>query len=149
MVTYLDDNYLEDIIELRIREQYEYNNINKNEQYEKKTREYFTKHVGKDLLNFGIIENEKIVSIASFIKLEYAPVVNGDGKEIYIFNVYTIPEYRRKGYARCTLSYGIDYLKKLNYNCFRLHTNNEIAKKIYLGLGFHMSSTSMSLFVDR
>lgn len=30
MVTYLDDNYLEDIIELRIREQYEYNNINKN-----------------------------------------------------------------------------------------------------------------------
>lgn len=109
-------------------------------------KQYVLKHTEKDLFSFGMIENRKIISIVSFLLIDYAPSIGSDGKELYIFNVYTKPSYRRKGYAKKVLKFGIDYFKNLNYTCFRLHTNNENAKKLYSPLGFHQSTTSMSLF---
>lgn len=133
---------------MRIEEQYEYNDKRQDEVFEKATEDYFNQHLDQTLHCFGVIEDHQIVSVLVFKIVEYAPVIGSDGKEIYIFNAYTKPAYRNQGFTTKNMMEGIEYFKTKGYDCFRLHTAKENARHIYHKLGFHNSTTAMSLFIE-
>ena len=148
MIVKLNRKYLKEIIQLRYEEQYEYQAKERDEKFEEENKKYFEKYIDQSLYFFGIVEDDQIVSITSFKTIEYAPVIGSDGKEIYIFNVYTRPQYRNRGLAKKSMMEGIEYFKNQGYDWFRLHTNQPIARHMYHQLGFHDSTTSMSLFIE-
>lgn len=104
------------------------------------------KYIYQSLYFFVTVEDYQIVSIIFFKTIEYEPVIGSAGKEIYIFNVYTKPQYRNRGLSKKSMVEGIEYFKAQGYDCFRLHTNQPIARHMYHQLGFYDSTTSMSLF---
>lgn len=62
---------------------------------EKSTKEYFLSNINKSLICYGIIDNDEIISIASLCLFNRIPYQeNLTGKEGYILNVFTTPEFR-------------------------------------------------------
>ena len=69
---------------------------------------------------------------------------NPSGGTAYITNMYTKPEYRRKGIAAELLDMVIDEAKSRGYKVMRLHTS-EYGKSIYKKAGFTDSDGYMVL----
>jgi len=74
--------------------------------YEKlldQTREYFARKIQHDELHtWFVLDKEKIVTVGSLLLIDMPPSIvgYGGGLEGYIFNIYTLPEYRRQGLAK-------------------------------------------------
>lgn len=65
---------------------------------EKSTKEYFLSNINKSLIYYGVIYSDEVISIVSlclFKRILYQENLNG--KEGYILNVFTSPEFRKKG----------------------------------------------------
>jgi len=60
---------------------------------------------------------------------------NKTGKEAYLINFYTLPEWRRLGIASKIIDKIISYLNRMGITLFRLHTT-EIARSSYEKIGF-------------
>ena len=67
---------------------------------ERATREFYLAHVNRDLFSWGIFSGEGLASVGSLCVFERLPYAgNLAGREGYILNIYTLPEYRKQGFA--------------------------------------------------
>ena len=98
---------------------------------------YFDRHIKNDEL-IGIIceYDKKIISVAYLIIGEWPPNRNFiNGKIGTLLNVYTYPEYRKKGIATNVLKMIIEEAKKQNVSIINLLATEE-GETVYKKLGF-------------
>jgi GNAT superfamily N-acetyltransferase len=76
---------------------------------------YIREHLKKDLFAYVIREDDTIVSCA-FLLIVMKPMSPAfiNGKTATVLNVYTLPAYRRRGYARILMNAIIADAKELN-----------------------------------
>lgn len=107
------------------------------EELEKSTEVFLKNNLNKNLLLFGYYTDNILVSICGFYLERHFPTyANENGEIAYICNVYTKPEYRKKGYQRKVFEYCLEYAKKNGIKQFKLDSKNEIAIKFYKEYGF-------------
>ena len=140
----LDEKDIEQILELRIalqnydKKYFKENEIVVNqEELKGNTKAYLKDNLNKNLFLFGCYENAILVVVCGFYLERHFPTYRSEnGQTAYICNVYTRPEYRRKGYQRKAFEYCLDYAKKNKIRKFKLDSKNEIAIKFYKEYGF-------------
>jgi GNAT superfamily N-acetyltransferase len=99
--------------------------------------DYFTATISDDSFISWVMENDGEIIATSGLCFYLLPpnYSNPTGKTAYITNMYTKPEYRRKGIAAELLNMVIDEAKSRGYKVIRLHTS-EYGKSIYEKAGF-------------
>lgn len=141
---------VESFLHLRLNLFYELQEIERDDDVEKlknSTMKYYLKNIDKTLITYGVIEKDKIVSIGSLCLFERIPYIeNLSGKEGYILNIYTLPEYRKKGYGKEITKKLIEYSKDIGIKRLWLNTSNE-GKKLYSKLGFKNKENEMEIFL--
>lgn len=141
---------VESFLHLRLKLFYELQEIERDDDVEKlknSTMEYYLKNIDKTLITYGVIEKDKIVSIGSLCLFERISYIeNLSGKEGYILNIYTLPEYRKKGYGKEITKKLIEYSKDIGIKRLWLNTSNE-GKKLYSKLGFKNKENEMEIFL--
>lgn len=114
---------------------------------ESSTKAYFLSHINKDLICWGVSENKSIISTASLCLFERIPYQeNMTGREGYILNVYTCPEFRNQGLAKLLINRIIEYASENGINRLWLHSS-EKGKGLYLHKGFIDKVNEMELFL--
>ena len=112
---------------------------------EKSTKEYFLSNINKSLICYGAIDRDEIISIASLCLFNRIPYQeNLNGKEGYILNVFTSPEFRGKGLAKLLVQEIINYANKHNIKKLWLNSS-EYGKHLYSSLGFICKNNEMEL----
>lgn len=103
---------------------------------EEQLRDYFNRKLGKELIAFVARDEERIVAVTYLLLMEMpanARLLNGLYGEV--LNVYTLPEYRRKGLCTTLMQQLIEYGKKRGLGCIDLSAT-ENGYPIYTKLGF-------------
>ncbi|MBD5541189.1 MAG: GNAT family N-acetyltransferase [Lachnospiraceae bacterium] len=116
-------------------------------QLESATKQYYLSHINKDLISWGIFQKEKIAAIGSlclFTRIPYKE--NLSGLEGYILNIYTSPQFRKRGFANQILDNIIKYSQKNNIKRLWLNSSEQ-GKKIYAERGFVKKENEMELFL--
>ncbi|MDO5398655.1 MAG: GNAT family N-acetyltransferase [bacterium] len=147
----LDEKSVDDFWRLRIElfeELGEVNNETNIDKLKSATKQYFLSHINKDLMSWGILQANKLVAVGSlclFTRIPYEE--NLIGLEGYILNIYTMPHFRKYGFANQILDEIIEYAKKNNIK--RLWLNgSEQGEKIYAKRGFIKKDNEMELFLS-
>lgn len=146
----LNEKFVDDFCSLRIKLFKELGEIVENQDIfdlEKATRQYYLSHINKDLFCWGIFQDEKLVAIGSlclFSRIPYAE--NLTGKEGYILNIYTSPQFRNRGYASYILDKIIEYAQKNSIKRLWLNSSEQ-GEKIYKEKGFCKKKNEMELFI--
>ncbi len=151
----LSEDNIKEIIPLRIELQnydkkyFKDEEIKINEEVLRKNTETFLKNnINKNLFLFGYYTNGILVSICGFYFERHFPTYkNENGKIAYICNVYTKPEYRKKGYQRKVFEYCLAYAKENKIKQFKLDSKNEIAIKFYKEYGFKEVDNAYTLSI--
>lgn len=150
-VVQLDEKAVNDFLSLRIQlfeeldELHEDNNI-----FELKaaTKQYYLAHINKDLLSWGIYQNEKLVALGSLCLFTRIPhSENLSGLKGYVLNIYTYKLYRNHGFANQILDIMIAYCKVHGIKRLWLH-NSEEGKRLYEQKGFKKKENEMELFLS-
>lgn len=111
------------------------------------TKKYYLSCIGKDLICFGAFENERLVAIGSLCLFERIPYSeNQSGKEGYILNVYTEPEFRKQGLAGLILKEIIKYASDEKIGRLWLNAS-ENGKALYAEYGFVSKENEMELML--
>lgn len=139
---------LDQLINIRASYQFEkfkdkeYIDINK---LKKETKLYLVENLNKDIYFFGVFNKGKLVSICGLYISNYLPQVNDlIGKVGLICSVYTLPEYRKRGYQHKTLEQVLQFAKLMNIKRLHLTSRNEYAIKMYKKFGFEKSTDYFS-----
>ncbi len=140
---------LEEYLELRVKM------LNENQEVgydiskiEEQTREYYIENINKNLIIFGMFDNNKIVGVAAIeiIKRLPTPKINNSNSTTgYICGVYTREEYRNQGISKKLVSTALNYGKNRGITRFKLSTHNPIAANVYKKLGFEYDQKAMIL----
>lgn len=138
----LDD--LEQLVALRIAIQnYDFKDIDANfvllscEELEKKTIEYVKLCLNNNLFLFGYFIDDKLIANCGFCLERHFPTYsNPTGMVGYICNVFTLDEYRGKGYQKKLFNNCIKFAKDMGITNFKLSSKNEKAIKMYKSFGF-------------
>ena len=81
-------------------------------------------------------EDGKVVAGIGLWLMDWAPGIDGfSGRLPYLLNVYTEPDYRKRGLARCLVTEAIRYCQEQGYPKIRLHAS-EYGRPLYEQLGF-------------
>lgn len=97
---------------------------------------FFERHIETDLFAFGAFENSEIVSVALLLVVEKPCNPRFiTGKTGEIFNVYTLPEYRRQGISINLMKLFMDYAKEINLDFVELKATKD-GYPLYKKLGF-------------
>ena len=110
--------------------------------------QHFTEKMKKDeFISWVAIEEDAIIATSGVSFLEVPPSFgNISGKEAYVMNMYTEPDFRKKGIGTQLLDLIIDEISEKDIKKIRLHTT-EIGKPIYLKKGFKDSNSEMVLYI--
>lgn len=144
----IDDK--ENFVKLRVSLFKELKEIDENTEIEELVREtgnYYTSHIDKDLFCWFAKINGNVVAVASmciFCRIPYFQ--NPVGLEGYILNVYTLPEFRKKGAASKLVNEIITFSKNSAIKKLWLNSS-EAGKDIYKSLGFRENDNEMELFL--
>jgi GNAT superfamily N-acetyltransferase len=108
--------------------------------------DYFTSAISDGSFISWVMDNDGEIIATSGVCFYALPpnYSNPSGRTAYITNMYTKPEYRRKGIATELLGMVIDEAKSRGYKVIRLHTS-EYGKSIYLKARFTDSDGYMAL----
>ena len=119
---------------------------NPSEDFIKATRNYLESNLGGDsVLCYIATDQEKIIASVIVCFYQVLPKLsNITGKVGYIFNVYTVEEYRRQGLASKLLSRIIEDSKLLGIGELYLSATKE-GKLLYEKLEFYQLSDEMRL----
>ncbi len=99
----------------------------------------------KSFLAWIAESNSRIVASSGFVPFERLPVPeNLLGKEGYILNMYTLPEWRGQGLATTLLQEIISYAKETGIRRLWLHAT-EVGRPVYEKIGFVAEGDAMSL----
>lgn len=149
MISRLGKNQIETIIELRRDQQKEDWGVKYPEDdtsFIQATATFFENRLNKDIYGFGCCVDGKIVSVCYLQLIEYLPQVNDiTGVVGYICNVYTVPEFRKKGYQTLVFEACLKFAQSKNVNLYELSTDNPIAIKIYKSFGFKPNRNAMCI----
>lgn len=86
-------------------------------------------------LGWFACDGERVIAGAGIWLLEWIPGFDGTRICPYVFNVYTEPDYRRRGLARQLMTTLIDYCRAAGYARLRLHASLA-GQTLYESLGF-------------
>jgi GNAT superfamily N-acetyltransferase len=141
-------NDIDTLVELRLEFLYELGTIKDEEEkinMEVMTYDYFRSKIDNGFLFWVALDDNKIIGISGLIFIERPPIsIDLSGREGYILNMYTIPEYRGKSIATAMIKEIIAYLKKLNIKKVRLNAT-EAGRSIYAKLGFKSEDSEMEM----
>jgi len=101
--------------------------------------DYFERHLGRDLFAFIAEENDTVVATALLLIIEKPSNPNFiSGFVGNVLNVYTLPEYRRRGIAYRLLDYAVKCERGLGLEALFLEVRekNLPARKLYKAYGF-------------
>jgi GNAT superfamily N-acetyltransferase len=73
---------------------------------------------------------------------------NLSGKEGFVLNMFTLPEWRGRGIATALMQRIVGFVRDRGATCIRLHTS-ESGVGIYTKLGFQPDNSEMLLYLDR
>ena len=104
--------------------------------FQKACHDYFSQFIAsKEFLSWVAENNGKIIATSGLVFLQKPPDPrNNTGKEAYIMNMFTLPEWRNQGIATKLMEETIAFIKKKGINLLRLHTT-EIARSTYEKIG--------------
>lgn len=111
--------------------------------------EYFSKAMmDNTCISFIAKCDEKVSGIGSMhIREMPGNFKNPSGKWAYIMNMYTVPEYRRKGICKNILNLLVEEGKKYGITAFELHATKE-GEKVYIQEGFiHHNEPTLRRFI--
>ncbi|MCC8018865.1 MAG: GNAT family N-acetyltransferase [Rikenellaceae bacterium] len=102
-------------------------------------REYFAASIGTGLHAFGAVEGGQVVSCA-FLVIRRVPPAPAfpDGVTGTVMNVFTLPGYRRRGYARAVMESLVAAARELGANRLDLSATRA-AGEMYARSGFLLS----------
>jgi len=108
--------------------------------------DYFTCAISDGAFISWVMDNDGEIIATSGVCFYTLPpnYSNPSGRTAYITNMYTKPEYRRRGIAAELLDMVIEEAKIRGYKIIRLHTS-EYGKSIYLKAGFADTDGYMAL----
>jgi len=87
----------------------------------------------------AVTKKGRVVSNAVVIIDSHPPGPNNlTGKIAYIFNLYTLPEFRRQGIARKIMETVLEWTKERAISTVALHATDD-GEKLYENLGFTLS----------
>ena len=99
----LDEKSVDEFCHLRIELLEELCEIHKGRditELKSAINKYYMSHINKDLLCWGVFQERQLVSIGSLCLFSRIPYEeNYSGLEGYILNIYTLPVYRKRGFA--------------------------------------------------
>lgn len=110
--------------------------------------ETFGKQITKGLLNDNAFVvkatiDGKIVSVGAVSMIDFPPTPeNQQGKAGYIHSMYTLPEHRKKGFAKQILDCLVDWCKQKGLNLVLLAASDE-GLRLYSSRGFRVWNTWM------
>lgn len=95
--------------------------------------EYFSKAIQDNTCISFIAKCDEDVAGIGSVHLREMPgnFKNPSGKWGYIMNMYTVPEFRRKGICKNILNLLVEEGKKYGYYAFELHATND-GEKVYI-----------------
>jgi GNAT superfamily N-acetyltransferase len=98
--------------------------------------DYYRRHMGKDFFAYLALDNGKPASTVYLLIIERPANLHFiTGKNGILLNVYTCPEYRKRGLASVLLSMAIADAKKLNVSNIELQAT-DMGIPLYEKLGF-------------
>lgn len=98
--------------------------------------DYFERHIGGDFTAYLAEDGDKTVATVFMVRLEKPASVHFlSGSTCYLMNVYTLPEYRRRGIASRILDSLISDAKSEGITCIDLSAT-PMGKPVYLKKGF-------------
>jgi ribosomal protein S18 acetylase RimI-like enzyme len=114
--------------------------------YNQQLTDYFTSSISDETFISWVIEDGgEIVATSGLCFYSLPPSFsNPSGRNAYITNMYTKPEYRRRGIAAELLDMVIAEAKERDYTVARLHTS-EYGRSIYQKAGFKYSEDYMAM----
>ena len=97
---------------------------------------YYTKHLNKDLMVYVARDEEDIVACA-FLLIVEKPMSPSfiTGKTGTVLNVYTKPEYRKKGYAKKLMTMMLEGVKAQGLSVIELKATED-GYSLYKSVGF-------------
>ncbi len=146
----LDEKAVDEFCCLRIELFEELGEIRKNKDISElklATKHFYLSHINKDLISWGIFQKGKLVAVGSlclFARIPYEE--NLSGLEGYILNIYTVPQFRKCGFANQILDKIIEYAQKNNIKRLWLNSSEQ-GKKLYAKRGFVKKANEMELFL--
>ncbi|MGA2141563.1 MAG: GNAT family N-acetyltransferase [Brevinematales bacterium] len=110
----------------------------------KKSRDFFLRSMAsKEAMIWFIEKNNKIVSTGAFLIFKHPPLsMKETGVDAYIFNIYTLPEFRRMGLATEITHLIMEEARKVPCMRVWLHATGE-GILLYEKLGFKAKENVM------
>lgn len=149
MIIQLDETSVDDFWRLRKGLFEELGEISQNtdiSELKLKTEQYFLTHINRDLMSWGMLQEDKLVAIGSLCLFSRIPYFeNLSGLEGYILNIYTLPQFRKCGLANQILENIIEYSRKNNIKKLWLNSSEQ-GESLYVKVGFVKKNNEMELF---
>ena len=146
----IDD--IEVLIDTRIKFLHEAEEIHINEcskNLRETLRTYFQNNVPKgNFISWVAYEEDNIVATSGVSFHEVPPTFgNVSGKEAYIMNMYTLPEYRKRGIGTRLITKLLEIIKERGIKKVRLHATDK-GKSLYERAGFQNKDDEMVLILE-
>jgi len=112
---------------------------------------YFTKHLPQgDYLTMLAFDGEEVIGIGSMHVREMpGGYRNLTGRVGYLMNMYTRPNYRRKGVCKQIANLLLEKGKSMGLSMFELHATED-GQKVYTKLGFNLhKEPTYRLFIEK
>lgn len=115
-----------------------------------KTRDYLKKSLNNNLYMFGLFLDDKLIANCGFYIDSHFPTYNTpNGITGYICNVFTLEEYRGRGYQRKLFAVVLKYAQDMGIINFKLSSINAKAIKMYESFGFELSDHMFTYRVQK
>jgi GNAT superfamily N-acetyltransferase len=114
------------------------------EEFKKNTYEFMQKHIDDDsMVTWLAIEGDAIASVAIVCYYQLLPTMsNITGNTGYILNVFTLPDYRKKGLATELVNKIIQDAKERNVGRLILSAS-DMGRPVYEKIGFEATTKEM------
>ncbi|NPD89643.1 MAG: GNAT family N-acetyltransferase [Asgard group archaeon] len=142
---------IEILVDLRIKFLIEAERINTDEhsqELKESLISFFQRNIPKgNYISWIAFEGEKVVATSGVSFHEVPPTFgNISGKEAYIMNMYSLPEYRRHGIGTKLLNKLIEKIEETGIKKIRLHFTH-IGKSLYEKVGFQSKNDEMMMII--
>ncbi len=113
---------------------------------ERIVREYFEGAIpAGDFLAWIAEEDGRIIAMSGLVFLQKLPHGrNPSGKEGFVLNMYTLPDWRGRGICTALVERMVEYVRQAGVTCIRLHASED-GVGIYSKLGFQPDDSEMLL----
>lgn len=99
-------------------------------------KEYFDRNIDQDIVCYLAVDQERIVSAVFLVIIEkLANLSMQTGKIGFVCNVYTEPEYRRKGIAQKLIEWMLEESKSMDLSYVELKAT-KMGEPLYRKVGF-------------